>query len=214
MNIVEWIKQNATLKEGVDIKEAEKLMADLDPLKNITSKEAALEFIDRNGFFKSALDSAISKAVASHDEKFKAEKLPEILKAETEKIRAELNPEETPEQKRLRELEAKLQQAEKERQINELKSQLRAQAKEMGFTMDAERYAAYGDKAFDMMKADKEAIDALIEETKKSFYDGNPKPTKPELDPDKAMTRAEYDALSPLEQQKFIVESKGVVIEE
>ena len=88
--LLEWIK--AHMAEGTDVAEVEALLPTLESI--LGSKEVI-----------SALDSLVSKAVTSHDERYTAETLPGLMEAERAKVRAELNPEETPDQKRIRELE-------------------------------------------------------------------------------------------------------------
>jgi len=189
MTIQEWITANATLKDTAKIKELDGLVKDLDPLANIKTKEDALNFIDRNSLFKSGLDSAISKAVLSHDEKFTADKLPELLKAEREKAIKEANPEETPEQKANRELKDRLDAYEAKDKTNELKDSLRLKAKEIGFDGDIERYSFLGDKALEYLVSDHEAIvskiDSAIESTKKEFYGKSVPPQRSETPPGK-----------------------------
>ncbi|MDA3939813.1 MAG: hypothetical protein PF693_10950 [Spirochaetia bacterium] len=180
MTIQEWIKANSTLKDTAKMDELDVIIRDLDPLANIKTKEDALDFVDRNNIFKSGLDSAVSKAVLSHDEKFTADKLPGLLKEAREEAIKESNPEETPQDKRLRELEEKLADADKRDSINSLKSQLNVKAKELGYTGDAERYIAYGEKALEIMESDitqnKTYLESKMEEMKKEVYKGNPPP--------------------------------------
>ena len=57
----------------------------LDGAIKIDSREIADKLASENPFVKSAIDSAISKAVESHDAKFKAEKLPGIIEEEIKK---------------------------------------------------------------------------------------------------------------------------------
>lgn len=57
-----------------------------NPLAGIDTKEKAAEFIQKNPLFKGAYDADISRVVASHDEKFIAEKVPGLVKAEVEKL--------------------------------------------------------------------------------------------------------------------------------
>lgn len=181
----EWLEKNAVLNDKADIKEFETLVSDLDPLANIKTKEDALNFIDRNNLFKSGLDSAISKAVASHDEKFTADKLPDLLKAEREKAIKEANPEETPEQKRIRELEEIVKASGNKDKLNELKDSLRAKAKEIGYEGNIERYSRLsGEQAIDLLVSDHEAESKRFADYKetlqKEVYKGNPPPVKGE----------------------------------
>ena len=180
MNPSEWLQANATLKDGADVKEFESIVSDLDPLKNIKTKEDALNFIDRNSVFKSGLDSAISRAVSSHDEKFKAEKLPELLKAEKEAYAKELNPDITDDQKKINELTERLNQADKEKANNLLKDELRAKAKELGYSVDISRFVVYGDKALETLEADftdrQSYINTEVERQVKERFGGNKPP--------------------------------------
>ena len=57
----------------------------LDGAVKIDSRETVDKLASENPFIKSAIDSAISRAVASHDEKFKAEKLPSMIEDEIKK---------------------------------------------------------------------------------------------------------------------------------
>jgi hypothetical protein len=69
-----------------DKQEAFKLaVAALDGAVKIDSRETVDKLAIDNPFIKSAIDSAISKAVESHDVKFKAEKLPGLIADELKK---------------------------------------------------------------------------------------------------------------------------------
>lgn len=57
----------------------------LDGAIKIDSRETVDKLAIDNPFIKSAIDSAISKAVESHDVKFKAEKLPGLIQEELKK---------------------------------------------------------------------------------------------------------------------------------
>ena len=59
----------------------------LDGAVKIDSRETVDKLASENPFIKSAIDSAISRAVESHDAKFKAEKLPAIVDEEIKKRR-------------------------------------------------------------------------------------------------------------------------------
>jgi len=190
MTIQEWVKANATLKDTAKVEELDGLVKDLDPLANIKTKEDALNFIDRNNLFKSGLDSAISKAVASNTEKFTAEKLPGLLKEEREKAIKEANPEETPEQKRIRELEEKINASDKREASSTLKIELAAKAKEIGYEGSIERYSRLSsEKALEYLVSDHEEntkkIESIIESTKKEFYGEGTLPKKSETPPGK-----------------------------
>lgn len=168
MTLLEWIKKNAV--EGADITEAEGLIKDLDPLKNIQTKDEALAFMERNQVFKSALDAETSRRADKAVDKFKEKNLPEIIKEREEAVRKEVNPEETPEQKRIRELEEKLANSDKEKQQNALKAELRQKAKEIaekkGVPYDplrAERLFIYGEDAESVLNDEIDYIGQTIE---------------------------------------------------
>lgn len=175
--LLDWIKKN--IREGADIKEAESLIKDLDPLKNIKSKTEALAFIERNDLFRSALDSETSIRVDNALERFKENKLPGIVKEEQEKIRKELNPEETEQDKRIRELEQKLEAADNEKLQSNTKLTLREKAKQLaeetGVPYDplrAERLYVYGDKAEEMLTDEINYLKGTIEKELSSKLKG------------------------------------------
>jgi hypothetical protein len=152
MNLLDWIRANS--KEGANLAEAEEMYERENPLMKIHTVEQALDFIKKNDTLLRALDSETSKRVESATERFKNEKLPDILKQREEELRKELHPEETPEQKRIRELEERLKQADAEKARQERQLALREKAKEIseskGLDFDvtrAERFHVYGDDA-------------------------------------------------------------------
>lgn len=219
MTIIDWIKANA--KEGANIAEAEGLVKDLDPLKNITEPAQALDFINRNSVFKSALDSETSLRIENHDKKFTESKLPGLLKIEADKIRAEINPKETPEQKDNRELRERLDAMEKNEANGKRKIELRTIAaeysKEKGVSYDplrAEKFVSFGDDAETILKDTidytKSYSDKLLEEKMKDYFKGSPPPGKPTGDPDKTILNADFQAKSPEDQMSFI-KSGGIV---
>ncbi len=84
--------------------------AELDKLEGavkIASREDAEKLIRDNSFLKSAVDAEISKSVASHDEKFKAEKLPKLVEEELKKLQPPpTDPEKAALAERIKKLEA------------------------------------------------------------------------------------------------------------
>ena len=201
----EWLTANATLKDSAKIEEFETLVSDLDPLKNIKTKEDALNFIDRNNLFKSGLDSVISKAVSSHDEKFTADKLPALIKEAREEAIREANPEETETDKRLRALE----ESNKEKDLiianGQKKDLLTAKAKEIGFRGDIERYSRLsGEKALEYLVSDYEANSKYLKDKedvmKKDIYKDNPPPEQGEEENNDFNLGSEMSKLSFLNQ--------------
>lgn len=201
-------------KDGADLSGIEKMLSDLDPLKNIQSKEDALAFIDRNQVFKAALDSETSRRVENALGKFQSEKLPEILKEkQTEWAKI---PEETPEQKRIRELEEQLQKDRAEAAEARLRAELQEKARALGYNNpNVDRYTVYGEKAIEYLEQDFKHTQGLIESqvkdtVKKRFgasaIDEQPKNVN-------AITRKQFSELSP-QQQMAHVKSGGTVAED
>jgi DNA polymerase III delta prime subunit len=221
LNIIDWIKANA--KEGANIQEAETLVKDLDPLKNITDQSGALDFINRNPVFKSALDSETSRRVENHDKNFMEIKFPGLIKQEREKIQKELNPDMTDEQKRIAELEKTIQQQNEKTKINEAKSFLRMKAAEIGkekgveLPVDlAESFYIYGDQAENQLI---NTIDfasnygkSLVEQKLKDTYGNGKPPARTTTNPEKTITRAALDAM-PLNERAGFFENGGQVID-
>lgn len=215
-DLVQWIKDNA--KDDANVEEGLQLVKDLDPLKNLDSREAVVDFMRRNDRFRSALDHEVQQAVESNSKRFAETKLPEILKTEREKLMKELNPEETPEQKQLRELQEKLAERDRKEARRELEAQLRTKAQEIGFDpVRAERYAAFGDEAMTALESDAqwfdEAMKSKVDEAMKSRYStttpkGGNSPTG------KTVTRTELQAMSPAEQMKLMRSGEVSVVDD
>lgn len=174
-----WIKEN--VKEGSDINKAVDLMKDLDPLKNIQTKEQAFAFIQRNSLFNSAFDAEVNSRVRNHDDRFRDSELPGILKEEREKTIKELNPKETEDQKSNRELRERLDAMETKEKNQILKESLREKAKRIAEEkkvpydpLRAERLFVYGDKAEDILNEEidyfKTAIDSELEKKVKGQF--------------------------------------------
>jgi len=146
--LIDEIKKIA--REDADIAGIEKMIGDLDPLKNLKTKEDALAFIERNQVFKQALDFETTKRVDNALNKFQAEKLPTILE---ERLAEAQSPKETPEQKALRDMQAKLKAMEEKEAFLQRKDTFRAKAKELELDEDiAERLANYGDQALETLE--------------------------------------------------------------
>lgn len=205
-DIAEWIKAN--VKEGVNVDEGLQLVRDLDPLKNIDSREAAIDFMKRNDKFKSALDYEVQQAVETNSKKFSETKLPELIKAERQKIMQELNPEETPEQKRVRELEEKIAERDARDARRELEASLRTKAQELGFDpLRAERYAALGEGAMDALAQDVEWFNATMKAKLDEAVKGRYKTDTPPGGGDpkgRTMTRAEFEQLGAAERMSVM----------
>ena len=146
--LIDEIKKIA--REDADIADIEKMIGDLDPLKNLRTKEDALAFIERNQVFKQALDFETTKRVDNALTKFQTEKLPSIVE---ERLAEAQSPKETPEQKALRDMQAKLKAMEEKEAYLQRKDTFRAKAKELELDEDiAERLANYGDQALETLE--------------------------------------------------------------
>ncbi len=209
MTILEWVKKNSI--EGANIAEVEELI-EKNTFDGIKTKEQAMDFISKNQVFKSANDSLISTAVNSHDDKFKENKLPDLIKAEREKILKELKPEMTPEQKELQELKQWRTDSEKREKSGELKSALRAKATELKYDpVRAEKFASFGDDALKMLEDDSiywnGQIDTRIKESIKGTLAGTP--PKGGTPPDGKMSLEDIGKLPTREARKTAMAEAG-----
>lgn len=146
MSVLENIKQY--LKDDADLNVVSEILNDLNPLKNVKTKEDALNFIDRNEVFKQALKSQVDRRFDIGLQTWKENHLPSLINDEREKIIKELNPEETEDQKRLRAAEQKLKEFESKEKRVELENKLMGKAKEIGFDpVFARSFSMFGDEA-------------------------------------------------------------------
>lgn len=108
--------------------------------------EKFADFIGRDEgrkLLQPVIDSAVSKAVVSHDKKFMEEKFPGILEAEIQKR----NPAETPEQKRIAALEAENRKIREENTRKDQVAKAQKMLDELGLpTGLASRYAGMTDE--------------------------------------------------------------------
>jgi hypothetical protein len=88
MNLKELIGKLPEADRSEGEKAIQEAITASNPVAAIATREAAFEFITKNGFFKAALDEEIRSKVADHDTRFVKEKLPGLVDA---KIK-ELNP--------------------------------------------------------------------------------------------------------------------------
>lgn len=180
--IADYVKANFTPADGITLDEVEKLEKELDPLSGLKTTDQFLDFMGRNEGFKNALKKHETQAIEKHDEKFKTDKLPGLLKDAVDLKMKELNPDETPEQKRIRELEDKISASDNRETSNALKIELQDKAKEIGYTGDIELFTHLGDKAVETMEAyhtkNTEYLEAEKTKIQKELYGDNPPPIK------------------------------------
>ena len=133
----------------------------LDGAVKIDSREIVDKLAMENPFVKSAFDAAISKAVASHDEKFKAEKLPGMIEDEIKKRGPKpKDPELAAALERVEALEKAKAQAERENLLMTQRAKVLPKLTELG--LDAE----WADRLIGNSDAE---TDALIAKFEKSF---------------------------------------------
>ena len=206
MNSLEkWIEENS--KDGADIAKAKELIKDLDPLKNITTSDEALAFMERNSVFRSAIDAETSRRSEKAIETWKGKNLDKLMKEKEEQVRLELNPEEDPRDKTIREMQEKMKQRDIKDAQTELKAKLRAKASDIGFDpIKAERYYIYGDDAEKMLVEDSEYFsttlnEKLEKEIKTRFAGQTPKGSPA---PEKLINRTDFNDMSQTEQRDYI----------
>lgn len=189
----------------------EPIKAELASYVKIADKDTADKVVRENPYAKSVLDSYISKAVASHDERFQAEKLPGLVEAEILKR----NPPKDERDKKIAEIEQKLAQKEREAIVKEQTARAVQKAAELGIPLDiARRYIGETDEATD------KAIESLAgvlkpwldEKVKAEVVArlGGAQPKAGELG--KAMSVNDFNKLPPKEQAKYI--AAGGVLQE
>ena len=141
----ELLKQLENIKEDEDINETIQGIEDFAKSSKFDVTKVTLEdyknmLANNNeikGYYQSTLDSSISKAVNSHDEKFKKEKLPSLIE---KAIKEKSNEGKTPEQIQLAELQAKLNAMEQEKAKAELLNTNSAKLKEKGLDTSLAKY--------------------------------------------------------------------------
>lgn len=162
----------------------------------------AAKIFETDDLIKAELDSRVSKAVASHDEKIKRETVPGLVEEELKKR----NPSKSPQEKAIEELNSKLAEMEKAAKLKDQKLRAIAKLQEKGVPNDlVDAFVGLDDSETDekittyISTFDKYGA-SLIEKTKKELIGqgtpGNGKPAsgKPQ------MKRADFVALPPREQ--------------
>jgi len=194
--LLELIKAN--MREGANLAAIETLVKGLDVLAGVKTVEEAKEFIAKTDLLKSANDSLVSIAVASHDKKFTDEKLPGLLKDEREKTIKEVNPEESKEQKTIREQGEQIAALTATGKKADLKTALLSQAKELGYSGSVDLFLSHGDKAGDFLKTEakrfKTAVDERVSSDIKKLY-GDTTPKTSTVDPAKTIKRSDFESL-------------------
>jgi uncharacterized protein with von Willebrand factor type A (vWA) domain len=207
MTILEWAKANA--KDGANFAELEELVERANPLNKVKSADDAHVFMLENPYFRSSLDGQIQKAINGHDEKFKANKLPDLIEAEREKIRQELNPEESEEQKEIRRLREEMERQKQEIETEKRRSQLIAKASELGISEEiAGSFSVYGEDAETKLQAVadfvKDSVKNGIENGIKEKFKGRTPPETGKPAGGNVMNREEFDTLGVQEKAAFM----------
>lgn len=142
-----------TLKgvEGLSQFDATKIT--IDDYKSLLEKNAEIK-----GYYTSDMDSKISKAINSHDEKFMKEKYPQLLQEELKKYS---NKDKTPEQIKLEELQAQLDNMQKEKSRTDLAVKYQKILSEKGLPVDLTDYIL-GDGNEDNINANIEKFSTMF----------------------------------------------------
>lgn len=104
----------------------------LDDYKSLLENNAEIK-----GYATSSMDSAISKAINSHDEKFMKEKFPKLLE---EEMRKKSNEGKTPEQIAFEEMKSKYEAMEKQIQMKDLTNKYSKVLNEKGLPLELVDY--------------------------------------------------------------------------
>jgi hypothetical protein len=181
----------------------ESAKAELAAYVPIKSKDDAERLAREHPHIKSVFDAGISRAVASHDERFIAEKLPGIVESEIGKR----NPPKDPRDAKLAEMEAKLKDMERLTILEKQTSRAIAKAAEKGIPADlARKYVGMSDEETDSALETLAGVlvpwrDEAVKAVKVSvFAQGTPK----RGDSAKVMNAAEFNILSPKEQASYM----------
>lgn len=208
----------AVAKEGADLSKIEGQLTELNPLSGLQTKEQAFELIKSNPVLMSAFDSEVSVRVNNGVENFKSGKMQEEWKQREQELRKALNPEESEADKANRELREEIEQMKNERNLSKLQDELSLKAKEMEFDpIKAREFAVYGEKALEKLNEFAEWQNNIIEsrlsnELKDKYNKKQPSTSsKPSA---VQMSRAEYNQMSPYEQRSYVVDQKGIVVDE
>lgn len=209
MTLIDWITQNATLKDTAKMEDFKKLVDDLDYMKNVKTVDEAVDFIKRSEILRKALDRETTARVETHDKNFKEKELPKLEKEITDKVNEKLNPAETPEHKEIREMREREIARDKKDAQRDLKKSLREKAVELKFDpIKAERFYVYGEKALDVMEKEfterKTFIESEVDRISKERFKGHPAPQTSETEAGKTMKRGDWNELDSKGQRDYI----------
>ena len=104
----------------------------IEDFKNVLENNQMIK-----GYYTSQMDSSISKAINSHDEKFRRDKLPKIIEDELKK---RSNEGLTPEQIEIKELKTQMEAMKAEKEANDLLNANRNKLKEAKLSEDLAKY--------------------------------------------------------------------------
>jgi hypothetical protein len=175
----------------------------VDDYKNILENNATVK-----GYNQSSLDSAISKAIASHDEKFNKEKLPKILEQELAK---RSNEGKSPEQLKLEELQKQIEQMQSEKTRVELSNKYSKILSEKGLPLDLVDYIISADGNEEKINGNIDKFTNMfstITDTKVKEKLNNSSYVPPKSDVvNNIMTKEKFLGLGFSEQNKFAIEN-------
>ena len=163
----------------------------LDDYKNMLANNEIVK-----AYFTSQLDSGISKAVNSHDQKFMKDKFPKLLEEEVQK---RLNADLTPEQKQIKEMQAQLDAMKAEKERAELLNANSKKLKEQGLNTELAKYIN-SDEDITFFK---EFIDSSVQAgIKEKLGNSNYKPVASSGDVN-SITKEQFNKMSYTEKLKL-----------
>jgi hypothetical protein len=165
------------------------------------------KYLEEHPTFRSALDSRISRAVLSHDEKFKADKLPTLIEEEYKKR----NPAKDPKELELEKLRGEMDKIKKDAAYDKQKARALAKLAEKGLPAKlADRYTGYTDEETDAAIADLlGTVEPFLNEREKKIKEELiSKAPAPEGGKDvsgkTAIKRSDFNALDPMGQREAL----------
>ena len=169
----------------------------LDDYKKLISENQTVK-----GYYTSCVDSAISKAINTHDEKFKAEKLPKIIEEELKKRSNEGLSED---QIKLKEMQKQIDDMKAEKKENERIQSNAEKLEQAGLDSKLAKYIKE-DSDIDFFK--QIITNAVDSKVKQKLTGGAYKP--PTSEASGTLTKEQFDKMSYNEKLKLFKENKDL----
>ena len=217
--ILEWLKTNAQLNDGVNIDDLKPIIEENNPLNQLKTDDQKDAFIKAN--FLPQFNRAVDSAVKNHDTKFQNEKLPGLLEAERKKTLDEVNKPETAEQIEIRELKQWKEGQVRKNQLDERKRSMRdlatkLEADKVGLTAEIfEPFAIFGEEAEKTATALHAAVsnrfNELLEQEKQKLYGGKAPTGGDQEASANQMKRSDWNQLSNKEKSAFALKGGELI---